>query len=247
MSDPNTPKLEFTLSEEEKNQIIQRVEFEKQLRQESKPAPKKSVWSTLNSGLGLLLLTTVLSAVIVPQFQAAWQTRDWRLKTRAENVKFKLGKMRDGLQLVTGLNSSTSRGVAIAQRLTSPLQLTPAEYGTYISTIASLDQERFKGAADVRAFSVYFPGSTKIQGALTDYMHDTADYFEALNTYANVRRALFSLKGDEASQMQSRLDNTAKKLGDDSIKAIDSDYNKLLEAANTDIQQTETQYEKLDF
>jgi hypothetical protein len=93
------------LSEEEKQRILERVEYERELRaalspEEKKPEKKeqKSVWDVLNSGIVLLLVTSMVSALIVPYFQRHQEQIDWKRQIRADNIKFKLGMMRDGLK-----------------------------------------------------------------------------------------------------------------------------------------------------
>src|SRR6185295_1522004 len=90
------------LTDEEKNKIIERVQFEAQIRKDIQAAsrdddkPTKARW--LDSKMALLLIGSVLSGVLVPLFQYTQETIKWKRQNRYENVKYRLGMMRDGMK-----------------------------------------------------------------------------------------------------------------------------------------------------
>src|ERR1051325_11030873 len=63
---------------------------------QAEQASSKSRW--YESKIGLLLIGSVLSGILVPIFQYTQETIKWKRQNRYENVKYRLGMMRDGMK-----------------------------------------------------------------------------------------------------------------------------------------------------
>jgi len=111
------------LSDEEKQQIIEKLAFEKEVRgslqktDNGTSPPGSFAW--LESKLGLLLIGALLSGVLIPTFQCTQETFKWTRQNFYDNIKFQLSIIREGLKEFILIHALTRR-TKIFKRIALP-------------------------------------------------------------------------------------------------------------------------------
>ncbi|HEY3265800.1 MAG TPA: hypothetical protein VGM37_02650 [Armatimonadota bacterium] len=232
------------LSDEEKTRITERVQYERDVREALTPPPKQSgpgLWSLLNSSLGLLLVTSLITSFLVPRYQARQQRLDWQRQVTAENLKYRLGMMRECLMEFSLSNALTAeayervRPLIAADRIDGPL------YDSFRAQLLTLQNQRFQRAAKVMALIVYFPHRAEIADSVVRHNTQASLYVRSVEAYAELKRA----PSADAAGRNRELTALRADLGD--MSDVSQTYTAATELLLNDIHEEETRYEKFEF
>ncbi len=237
------------MTEDDKKEIVERLTLEQELRRQmsgsSSEPKKKSPWEMLNSGFALLILTSIVSAVLVPQINRTNAREEWRRKTLAENAKYKLEMMRACLEKYTALGAADPQVMALFNDVRNETPLGPDNYKAFQTRLRALKTKRYDDVAVVRANLTYFRGSQTASDKMTEYIDQSAAYFNSITTYLEMKRKV-EVDPTARAQGTTRLDNLAPQIID-GVKPLDKGYQEVLTLLLNEIHDQETRYEKLDF
>lgn len=233
------------MTEEEKTEIVQRILSEPTLRKPREEEPRrKSPWEALNSGFVLLVFGSVVSAYLVPTFERTARQEEWRRTTLAENAKYRLEMMRQGLQKLTTLGAADPEAMTIAKEIQNEPRMDDRAYGELRKRWRALETTRFANAASVRASLVYFDRRAEIAEALEGYLDESGRYLDAVARYMDLRHAV-QTNPEMRSQGAARLAGLASTV--QSVAGLQKSYWTLADRLDGDIEAQEKRYEKLDF
>ncbi len=169
-----------------RDDILVRLQIEDEIkssRSQPQPAATRRWWDVLNSGLGLLLLTTLLSSFLIPLFQKHQQDVDWRRQMRADNAKYHLGLMRQCLEDLSSSGTFTSIAYERIRPVLRTLSITDKEFQSTRAALIDLQERRFVQNAKVRALLVHFPGRKTIEPLVFDYNRRATMYMRQIETF----------------------------------------------------------------
>jgi len=222
------------LSEEEKNRIVERLQFETRIRKEiqaasaSEERPAKARW--LDSKLGLLLIASLLSGVLVPLFQYTQETIKWRRQNRYENVKYRLGMMRDGMKEFVFVHAFNAEAYERIRPFAENKVVDKKDFDTYYSQHIEMQNRRFQQNAKFASFLIYFPEKDRgnLRETYNDYLTSVQTYMGQLEQLVQVRYMLSSSpKPDEKEQLLSQFQDLTAKI-DSSLEVINQKYEEVL-------------------
>lgn len=213
------------LSEEEKNRIVERIQFEDELRKTLSKQARSSdrslisaIWEKAGSGLGLLLVGAVVTGVLVPIFQNRQKTLEWERQIRYENVKFNLDMRRECLKEFMLVGTFLSEAIELVEPYKDDQRIPEKEFEQLQQKIIAVQSDRFKQNAKVVSMLVYFSDYETVSRLFDDYTSATSTY---LNT--NITRFVFlkhSLPGNahnispgdrkEVMDLKNEIDNTSE-------------------------------------
>lgn len=163
------------LTESERSKIRAEVRYALIAAREARPAdPPKSrmaqILSYLNNGFVMLLVGSLITSVLVPNFQRQYESRRQRVAL-----------MQDCLgQFLLYSNSLWQEYYAVLP-LTQRIEIDEATYLQYVNTIAAIKLKRYDAYAKVLALSVVFENNaTKAQASTIDTA--IKNYAVSLNT-----------------------------------------------------------------
>jgi hypothetical protein len=229
------------LSEEEKNRIIERVQFETQIRKDVQAAsasdekPARSRW--LDSKVGLLLIGSLLSGVLVPLFQYTQETIKWRRQNRYENVKYRLGMMRDGMKEFVFVHAFNAEAYERIRPFAENKVVDKKEFDSYYSQHIEMQNRRFQQNAKFAAFLIYFPEKDRgnLRETYNDYLTTVQTYMGQLERLVQVRYNLTSSpKPDEKEQLLSEFQDLTAKI-DSSLEVLNQKYEEVLRIMKEEI------------
>src|SRR5262245_53497303 len=125
----------MSISDEEKQQIIERLRLEQQLRtelqtsDEEEKTPSRFKW--LESKFGILIVGAIVSGILVPVFQYTQETIKWKRQNRYENVKYNLGMMREGMKEFVFVHEFVAEAYERARPFIENPTLSQKEFDTY--------------------------------------------------------------------------------------------------------------------
>lgn len=240
------------LSEEEKQHILERIQLEQEIRQTLTPkqpptSAAKPFWETLNSSFVLLVLTSLVTAIIVPYFQRNQSEIEWKRQIRADNIKYRLSMMRQCQQEFVVAATFTSEAHEIAQSALDPPVLTDMEYRRLRQALADSRKNRFKQNAKVLGLVIHFPDHAGVDNAIFAYTSVATDYITNAADYIDLK-----YRCSRPVKNKSAADADRKRLAglQDAVENLErtkSAYDMCLSRLNHDILEEETRYEKFTF
>jgi len=150
------------LSDDEKNHIVERVQFENALRKEVSESsePKKFAW--LESKITLLIVGALLTGVLVPTFQYTQKLWEVKRQNQFNNLTFTLTAMRDCLREFTYLTALSAEARQRAEPLFKHTDLTKREYDSFEHDYIELQIRRCTQTAKVISLMSYFRDNQEI-------------------------------------------------------------------------------------
>jgi hypothetical protein len=173
------------LADEEKRQILERAQYEREVRKQLEPEPKPASW--VESKLGLLLIGFLLTGVIVPVLQYAQETIKWKRQNHFDNVKYNLTGMRDALKDFTSEWAYTAGTFQNAASYLERKDVSAADIAKFAAAETELETKVYQQHARVVASLEYFPDRAKVGIALEAFRVAAAAYYAALRK--NVARS----------------------------------------------------------
>lgn len=169
MSDVPAPQV--GLSEAEKSHIVAQVEFERRVREViAKPDEKKKSWG--NSALGLLIVGSLLSGLLVPSFQYTEKAFDTRRSSHYETLTFRLTVLRQTLaDLALGSSFNDQTWVQLQRPRYAGPSDRPKAYTTFLDAVADVQAKRFEHNAKLLSASIYFNDRARFDKELQAYFN----------------------------------------------------------------------------
>ena len=190
------------LPAEEKERLIDRVTFEAEIRKElAPPAEPKARW--WESRLGLLLIGSALSGVLVPFFQYTQETVKWRRQNRYDNAKFRLTMMRDCLREFVTLSALTAE----AHELTR-LETGKADRERFREGYRDLQKRRFLQNARVAAMIVHFRNRESIARQFNDYLVTVEQYLAGVRAAMDAKQPADPGGSKEPNSLDPLIEST---------------------------------------
>lgn len=232
------------MTNEEKDRITERVRFENELRATLAPPRKETksgLWGVLNSSLGILLATSLMTSFLVPQFQRKQHDLDWQRQIRAENMKFRLGMMRECLTEFTLADSLTAEAYERSRPLAVSPVISPALYGEFTSRFTDIQNRRFEKNARVSALLVHFPNRKDIANAIGEHEIRSSEYMRALERFVRDRYQS-GAPGGLAPDKLAEEENATR-----DVTTINATYDAAIQKMTEEIHSEEARYESLKF
>jgi hypothetical protein len=184
------------ISDEEKAKIVERIQFETQIRNDlaksEKEQSKAIRWSWLESKLGILLIGALISGILVPLFQFTQEKIKWTRQNRYENMKYRLEMVRNGIKELTFIHAF----VAEAYERTRPFvnNETPDAkmLKSYQSQIIEMNNRRFLENAKFVASLSYFAENERaaILEAFNEYLSSVHAFISLLDNRVGSRKRM---------------------------------------------------------
>jgi hypothetical protein len=234
------------LSDEEKQRIVDRIEFEREIREKiekTKSPARKSLWETLNSGLVILLMGSLLSAIVVPIFQRYQHDLEWKRQTKAENMKYRLDKMREGLQEMELAATYTSEVHEIANTAGTFDRMSQSDFRKLYDRLTGVQSNRFKQNAAVHGFLLHFTDQPSATKAVMGYIAVSTAYIDTVRSYLQVKYE--ASIHPEDSQLRTRLHNQEQIIAD--IQPLNEKYDECTKELNRQLEEREALYENFRF
>jgi len=144
------------LTQEEKDKIIEKVEFEKDVKKSlnSEPEPKRFAW--LNSKLSLLLIGAVISGILVPWFQYTQKSIEWKRQNRYDSISYRLDMMRDCVKEFVYLQAIRAEGYERVQPFMVKTTLDKNDYDSFKNQFIELQNRHFAQNSKVTSLLISF-------------------------------------------------------------------------------------------
>ena len=170
------------LTDDEKARLVERVQFEQEVKKTLEPSKGSSPWGFLESKLGLVVVGFLLTGVLVPGLQSLQESIKWQRQNRYENMKYRLGLMRQCMAEFVLLSAFTSEAYLKAEPLlgrTTPLD--SKEQAQYLAQRIELQNRRFQQNAKVSALFVHFKAKDDLDRDFNAYLKVVSQYMAALD------------------------------------------------------------------
>jgi hypothetical protein len=149
------------LSEEEKVRIVERIEFENQIRQELGTGKKEEAigkrWAWLESPLSLLIIGAFLSGILIPTFQFTQETISWTRQNRYENLNSRLNNVRDGMKELILIHAFVAEAYERTRVYLTSENRNSKVLELYRDQMLEMHNRRFIQNAKFVAYLSYFP------------------------------------------------------------------------------------------
>lgn len=196
------------LSDEEKQNIIQRVHFEQEVKSGLAQTSRSKRFAWINSKVSLLIIGAIITGILVPQFQSIQQSLEWKRQNRYDTVNFRLGKMREGLREFVYLSKFSSEAYERIQPFMSAKTVTVEEYKDFMQQFIELQNRRFEQNAKVTALSIHFRDQKKLNQYFKDYVVSADNYLRAIKAFVYRKHSL--MKQTKQEHFKSEQQDTGK-------------------------------------
>jgi hypothetical protein len=195
---------------------------------EAEQASSQSRW--YESKIGLLLIGSVLSGILVPLFQYTQETIKWKRQNRYENVKYQLGMMRDGMKEFVMIHAFNAEAYERIRPFAENTTVNAKDFETYASQHLDMQNRRFQQNARFAAFLIYFPenGRGNLRETYNDYLGAVQDYMGNLEKLVQVRSGLVDSKIADKSGLQREFQQLQDKI-DSGLVLINQKYEEVLQ------------------
>jgi CheY-like chemotaxis protein len=169
---------QIMLTDEEKQHILDRTQYEIQIRKELASEDKRAPW--FESKLGILLLGFVLTGILVPILQYAQETIKWKRQNHFDNVKYGLTNMRDALKDFASEWAYTAEAYRQAMSYRQRKEISAADLAKFQTDETALESRIYQQHARVVAALEFFPERDEVSSALEAFQLAASDYYAAL-------------------------------------------------------------------
>lgn len=236
------------LTSEEKNQIIERLRFESDLRKElqGEQEPKKrSRFAWVESKIGILLVGALVSGILVPVFQYTQEKIKWKRQNRYENVKYRVGMMRDALKEFVFVHEFIAQAYEQARPLVENPVITQKDIDDYNQQQFALQSKRFQQNAKFASLVIYFPATKQgnLRQTYNDYLADVQAFMGQLKMAVGIRSELLKKQSASSSeQLRNQFQHIQEQL-DSSINKLNEKYEAVLQLMKVQIGESENESE----
>jgi len=177
------------LTPEEKERIVERIEFEEQLRKKlaGSDSPPPSKW---NSKIRLLLVGSLITGVLVPCFQFFQSKLEWHRQNAFEHTQFRLTTARDCLREFAAVQAYAPQLLDRVRVLGETMPVQPAEAERLLEDYVQLRAKLGQQSANVLALIMYFDEAEAIRSKCQDQVALVSNMLnEARTLFATACRA----------------------------------------------------------
>jgi len=174
------------LSDEEKTHIVEKVQFENDIRKKLSQGEKISWKTLLNHKISLLIIGFLLTGVLGTWFQHRQKESEWKARNRYDNINFRLGMMRDCLKEFTYLSSYVSEAEERLERFMELATLPDKDYEEFTQNYVELQNRRFRQNAKLSSLVIYFRDDNLLT-SFDVYLKKFTDYFTDLKSIAKIK------------------------------------------------------------
>jgi len=239
----------MSITPEDKNQIIERLRLESELRKElqSEQAPqKRSRFAWLESKIGILFVGALVSGILVPIFQYTQETIKWKRQNRYENVKYRVGVMRDALKEFVFVHEFIAEAYEQARPLVENPIVTQKDIDDYNRQQFELQTKRFQQNAKFASLVIYFPETKRgnLRQTYNDYLAEVQVFVGQLKTAAGIRSELLKKQsGASSEQLRKQFQEIQTQL-DSAITKLNQKYEEVLQLMKVQIGDSENESEE---
>lgn len=165
------------LTEEEKAHIIEKVNFENEIKKELSPPEEQKRYGWIESKIGLLVIGALITGIFVPTFQYTQKLWEWKRQNQFANLTFRLSVMRDCLREFIYLSAFAPEAYERIKPLLEERKLTVEEYKNFERQFVDLQNRRFVQNAKVISLMGYFEDLRDFQKIFEE------EYLNAFNLY----------------------------------------------------------------
>ena len=177
------------LPEEEKSNIMEKVKFELEIKKSLSTPEEDKNSSWINSKIGLLLIGSLITGILVPWFQFTQKTIEWKRQNRFDSVNYKLEMMRDCVRNFVILQAYRAEAYERVQPYLLKASLTKDDYNVFKNQYIELQNKNFAQNAKVTSLIVAFTAMNKSQderraslGVLFEnYIHNSTLYMRDID------------------------------------------------------------------
>jgi len=169
------------LSDEEKAHIVDRVQFEAELRKALKSGDASAPSKWYDSKVGLLLIGSLITGLLVPVFQYTQQTFSWRRQNRYDNSKYRLSMMRDCLREFVSLSAYAGEAYERAEAALKKGRLGPKDLDAYQMQYVDFQNRRFQQNAKVSSQLIFYDKREEMSSIFNRYIGDASEFVRMLH------------------------------------------------------------------
>jgi hypothetical protein len=151
--------------------------------EEPKP-PQKRWWET---NLGLLVIGSLISSLLVPWLQYTEKNFEWKRQNRFENINYRLERMRECLTEYIVLWALNGEAYERARPLLLKETLTQKDLDDFETQFVDVQNRRFRQNAKVVSLMIHFPNTGALRERFQDYLGGSSDYFRLVEATVRAR------------------------------------------------------------
>ena len=151
--------------EQIKNEILMRLEIEGEVRKhldqgnEKESAPIKGRWKLLESKLGLLIIGSLITGILVPTFQYTQEKLKWHRQNRYDKLERQLDSIRESLKQFIAVQGMSAELYDLGLRILDTGSTAVPEVGMddWRNEFHALQKQRIQQNSGFAATIFYFP------------------------------------------------------------------------------------------
>jgi hypothetical protein len=241
------------LSKEEKDQIIEKVKFENNIKKSLnyEPEPKRFTW--LNSKISLLLIGALITGILVPWFQYTQKSIEWKRQNRYDSISYRLNMMRDCVKEFVYLQAIRAEGFERVQPFVVKTTLDKNDYESFKSQFIELQNKHFAQNSKVTSLIISFTSmnsnlmeaqnlNTLFEGNIrysTLYMRNIDDYVKSKYCTTNPDQC----KQTDDKKDIDELENNINEI----MLSLNRSYMEIIGLMENEIRRSENENDKFRF
>lgn len=243
------------LSEDEKNLIVEKIQFENTVRQEldasSTPSQSK-VSSFLNSKMFTLLIGALITGILVPCFQYTQKSIEWKRQNQFDNINYRLGMMRDCLREFVVLQAYRAEAYEMVEPFLGKDVKNKKSFVLFEQQYSDLTTRLFKQNTKVTSLIISFTAINHLQGSGEDnfdelfkcYRDASTDYIRKTKELVQIK--FCNLNPDECTNIDTSGESL-ERLKEHINKDINNEYYPFLRRMEEELRWVENENEKFRF
>ena len=182
------------LSEENKKEIRQRLEIENMIRmelaEETANSPK-SFWAFFESKLGILIIASLLSGILIPLFQFTQESIKWSRQNRYDNLQYRLKMVRNSMNEMTLVHAFNAEAYERSHLLLFGTTTDSKALSGYKKGMEQMNHRRFRQNATFVSTLIHFPDEKRkqIKNAFQLYLSSSQAFINLLQETALSKEA----------------------------------------------------------
>jgi hypothetical protein len=176
------------MTDEERAALVERLRIEQAVRDELKPKaeePKRKRW--WESNLGLLLIGSLVSSLLVPWLQYTEKNFEWKRQNRFQNTNYRLERMRECLTEFILLWALNGEAYERARPLLRKEVVTQKDLDDFETQFVDLQNRRFRQNAKVVSLMIHFKSATALRDRFQEYIRGSSDFFRTVEATVRAR------------------------------------------------------------
>ena len=225
------------MTEEERAALLDQLRteqtFRRELARQEDEGKEKTRW--WQSKLGLLVIGSIISSLLVPWLQYTQRNFEWKRQNQFENTKYRLDRMRECLTEFVALEALVAEGYEQARPLLLKSAVTGAEGKLFEERFLDLQNRRFRQNAKVVSLMIHFRNAQELTDLFQDYLVISSEYFHALE------------KAGRYGDHKNTAINGGQSSEDELLKNVDESYSAIVAQMKEEIGRVEDESEKYRF